>query len=961
MKAYTCLALVLFFVSQLLTAQSPAKERAEVEGVERALEYERQGKYLEAIPYVEQNMKRLSAAEDIEWLVELGQLAELHLLAGQYSEAARLYDRQWEQKGQYKQLPDTIVAKIYLQQASKLLQFSLLDSTFSLLNRALDLYQQHFPPMSQQLVATKLRLADYYEKNEQYKQAEALLGELIANLRLAKSRKKQLAEALRVLAYTYYIQENYTEAEQCYLESIALLREQKPSEMRMLTFAQNGLALTYLGQGQTKKAISIYEQINALWKELWGARHPEYAVGLYNLAHAYKQSGDLNQFEVLSEEALAIFREKLGLHHYTYIAALKTNGNAYLRIQQYEKALALFRQSLFYNCKADSSSLPEAISFFQSREFRYEGLATNTLKNYFSAVANLYFVKGKDPAYLRKSYQTLKTLLQIQQKQLISLTQEEDRLHALQSIYTYADFALDMADRIGEEQYQREAFTFTELNKSALLKSTLKIDEQYQLGGLTKVLYEEEKALRFRKLLLEKESNSSKANAAELLKRSNQLNQEIEQFKQKLKKSAPQYYQERYANDFPPIESYQAKLEEGQLMLVYYYGIRSVFLYSIDKDDFRFYKQELDMDSLQGHIEQLRHTLTDYSRLPQLGPGHDAEYAKSAYWLFDKIVALGLPKDKDYKELIIVPDGGLAHIPFEALLYSRPEKEATHKQLDYLLRHYQISYNYSAALWYNDLEMPRESQRSTLMALAATYEKGTTAEKTRSFRSTLKELPAAVEEVKALQKKYQGFFGVGEICNERVFKQQAKDYAILHLAMHGLLNKERPLLSGLAFTLTADTLEDDFLQAWEIAQMDLKAELVVLSACETGYGKFRQGEGVMSLARSFRYAGVPALLVSLWQVNDNSTSLIMQNFYAELLKGTSKAEALQQAKLGYIDSLHNDLMAHPAFWAPFIQLGNNQAVTLERKGSGSWKWWGALSLLLLLGLGLVLWRKYRKG
>jgi CHAT domain-containing protein len=126
----------------------------------------------------------------------------------------------------------------------------------------------------------------------------------------------------------------------------------------------------------------------------------------------------------------------------------------------------------------------------------------------------------------------------------------------------------------------------------------------------------------------------------------------------------------------------------------------------------------------------------------------------------------------------------------------------------------------------------------------------------------------------------------------------------------------------------------------------------VLSACETGYGKFKQGEGIMSLARSFMYAGVPSMLVSMWQVNDGSTSIIMGAFYNYLAQGIDKAEALQKAKLYYIDHAQG-ITGHPAFWAPFIQLGNSSPIQLQQQNS---KWFWMLGIAGLLTILAVVWR-----
>ncbi len=152
--------------------------------------------------------------------------------------------------------------------------------------------------------------------------------------------------------------------------------------------------------------------------------------------------------------------------------------------------------------------------------------------------------------------------------------------------------------------------------------------------------------------------------------------------------------------------------------------------------------------------------------------------------------------------------------------------------------------------------------------------------------------------------------------------------------MHGLLNENRPMLSSLAFTEDGDSLNDNFLQAHEISKMELNADLVVLSACETGYGRFETGNGIASLARAFMYAGVPSLVVSLWQVNDASTAIIMQNFYKHLASGMTKSAALRQAKLDYIEMVDNPIAAHSAFWSPFILIGDEAPVELQSKGGG---------------------------
>ena len=256
----------------------------------------------------------------------------------------------------------------------------------------------------------------------------------------------------------------------------------------------------------------------------------------------------------------------------------------------------------------------------------------------------------------------------------------------------------------------------------------------------------------------------------------------------------------------------------------------------------------------------------------------------------------------------------------------------------YLLQRHPISYSYSATVLLNQIQRQdrREVPEKGVLAFAASYPKQLSPDSYSYQRSGniarvregLSPLPGAEEEVTLLEKHLWGAFFQGDRANETNFKQKAHQYSIIHLAMHGVLNNNYPILSSLVFSEDSSEVEDNFLRAYEIAQMELNADLVVLSACETGYGKFQQGEGVMSLAHSFAYAGASSVLMSLWQVNDHSTSEIMKEYYTHLAKTYPKDYALQHAKLHYIDHSPENNLAHPAFWAAFVQTGNTASLEL---------------------------------
>lgn len=175
-----------------------------------------------------------------------------------------------------------------------------------------------------------------------------------------------------------------------------------------------------------------------------------------------------------------------------------------------------------------------------------------------------------------------------------------------------------------------------------------------------------------------------------------------------------------------------------------------------------------------------------------------------------------------------------------------------------------------------------------------------------------------------------GKFLYGGLADESAFKSNAQNHDIIHLALHGHGDTTDILISHLGFKVPGDESEDGQLLAHELYGIDLsKTKLAVMSACETGAGKSMEGEGVYSLARGFAYAGCPAIVMSLWKVNDETTAELLNYLYKNLAYGLQKDTALQNAKLTFIENSH-DLKAHPANWVSFIALGNNQPLQISK-------------------------------
>jgi CHAT domain-containing protein len=221
----------------------------------------------------------------------------------------------------------------------------------------------------------------------------------------------------------------------------------------------------------------------------------------------------------------------------------------------------------------------------------------------------------------------------------------------------------------------------------------------------------------------------------------------------------------------------------------------------------------------------------------------------------------------------------------------------------------------------------------------------------------LSTLPGTYRELTVLERQFQGdgFYYAGRDASEKTFKVMANRADIIHLAVHGKASSEASP-SGLFFPAAGDSLEDGELHLDEIYNLRLNADLVVLSACETGTGQFFAGEGTESIASAFAYAGGRNVLMSLWRVEDWSTGGLMNAFYRDQNSASSLVDALTSAKRAYLHEA-DALRAHPSLWAGFILVGDGEHARSAYRD----RWWTTLAFALALSsLSVITWLWWRK-
>jgi CHAT domain-containing protein len=368
---------------------------------------------------------------------------------------------------------------------------------------------------------------------------------------------------------------------------------------------------------------------------------------------------------------------------------------------------------------------------------------------------------------------------------------------------------------------------------------------------------------------------------------------------------------EPHALSLPAI---QRLLDERTALLEFFVGKASSYLFVVTRGGLAVHPLPPG-GQLVALVERVRAAVDHASRL------RARRYAADAYELYRLLLMPAAAELRDKPRLILSPDGPLYSLSFEVLLTGPVEgSAAARRDLPFLLRDRSVSYIPSASVLAQLLAQGQPSELATDKGKLFVGFGDPEAGPSRS-------LPAARDEVRRIASLFpaeQTATFLGPEASEENVKTSAavKSARHLHFATHGELDESTPERSGLRLAHTDATAGDGLLQVREVFNLELHADLVVLSACQTGMGKEVSGEGLIGMTRAFLYAGAASVVVSLWQVDDESTADLMVSFYRHLERTGDKSEALRLAKLDLID---RSPYFQPYYWAPFILIGQAQA------------------------------------
>jgi CHAT domain-containing protein/tetratricopeptide (TPR) repeat protein len=831
--------------------------------------------------------------------------------------------------------------------------------------KALQLYLDLNGKIHEDYSASLTSLGALYYTIGSYKKSASFFMEAIkVDERLYGKKDPSYANALNDLAALYDKIGEHKKAAPLFEEALDILAANTGKGNMSYAVTLNNLGNVYLNTKEYDKAALLFIEALDIFQALLGKEHPNYAYILENLATLYYRSNNTKEMEPLCQEALAIYEKTLGKAHPYYARSLYNLSNVAEQQKDYKQAWDYCFQGLYHltglqmdqNINDSWVSKLEKVTY-PSNKHRY--VANLILKRIYSLLA-----LESTNQFKEKQVLVAQLAINLLKQTRDNYSGEADKLRMLTESN---DWLLKSFSALDFDKDIITAFRLAEQNKSVLLKQVLQKTQAHQLGNLPDSLIKKEKAFQKKYANLEAQLIQKRPTVEKDSLRSifNQLNIEIKSFENSIKTTFPKYAKFQYEEVRSSLTEIQSTLAENQAFIEYVLGDSILYIFYINQNEALIEQIPIDKKGFGYRIESLHNALSNYPLLIKEPFLSYNEYTKHAHWFYKNLLHPILSKstnNQGINHLIIVTDGALGHLPFETFLVEpipiipKEQGQPTYDQLPYLVNTYKVSYNYSASLWKDNKANSSKNNNGQVLGIAANYvvEVDSTKKVVRlpnhkNLRGRLNPLSAARQEVTVLSEKYAGLFCFDNNASERIFKEKASDYGVIHLAMHGLLNKKTPLLSSLVFTENNDSLENNFLQAYEISKLELNADLIVLSACETGYGKFEKGNGIASLARSFMYAGAASMIVSLWQVSDHPTAYIMQNLYENLANGMDKSAALQKAKLTYIQDVEGSL-AHPAFWSPFIQIGNNAPITIQKKESPFY--WLILGLLILVAITL---------
>lgn len=693
---------------------------------------------------------------------------------------------------------------------------------------------------------------------------------------------------------------------------------------------------------QYDSAVFYHKQALEINLAQFGQQHMAVATSYNNLSKDYQYLQDFEAALSHSEKAIAAAQNSAKINHKLAqtinrkVQVLLEDGKAEMAQKELQRAFIANTteyQSTSYLSYPTSGHI-NFITFITSLTLMNEAL--------YGLNENLY-----TQLTLESHLQLIDFIDSLVVKRRLSYHHFDDKIYFSKTSSAFykktANHFIQLYLTQGDTQFLERAYLFTIKSNNAILRENLTIKAARKFVGIPEVLNARESRLKslisfYQNQLNRKRISDSTALPA-IQKKLFQYEEELIKLNDSIARAFPEYYQ--FINPKQvSLEGIMEDIQPNQVLIEYFLSDSTLHIFQLSKNQIKHNSTVYDQ-SLKSAIEVLINQINSPFESSSISTFKEVSHKLYGRLLNEPLAEVG----KNVDEIVLIPSYDLPHFPFDVLLSDTTGNN--YNELQYVLRQFNFSYAYSA-------EIKQQKQVETARAIAFAPEFRST-DSSSGSQVDLTELYWNKSEVEGLKTHFSCEIYTDEEATEQILKSKQSGYSILHLATHAVVDPENPINSRIAFAKDKeDENEDGFLHVFEIMNMNINANLSVLSACNTGLGEYQKGEGIMSLARAFTYAGCQSVLLSQWSIDDQSTPQLMDQFYANLKAGDNKSEALKKAKLSFLNSA-SEIRSHPYYWSGFSIYGDINPIQHNAKKQLII----IISIFAFLGM-LILLMKYRK-
>ena len=757
------------------------------------------------------------------------------------------------------------------------------------------------------------------------------------------------------IGFIYYKMGNYDKAMDFYQRALDKHREVKNRFSEGLIL--ENLSTLYSDLGDYEKAFIYDENALKIHQEIGNRKSEGIALGNIGVDHFH-----LGHFE----KSVEYYRKALEIHRSlknrrSEGIILEHIGTVFLQQKNYDKAKDYLFKALAIDRDIGNKENEGLVCielgdlYFDTKEFqRSDSCYQNALQiGQRFTISGVVWKAYKRLGMLRETQNRFTDALSYYRLAIQEIEKLRDHVPTEQfkmeffedKIEVYAKL-VRLLDRLHQKnpdkKYAEESFRYAEMSKARTFLeslclgpsffSSLNIDQDLKDKLLVNRRIMEKK---YAELSDELDKEVGAQNEKLILKLNNdieQLQRQEQELLNELRSNYPGYYQLTHPEIVDSEKIMRTILKPDQILIEYMVGSQRTYVWIITRQSIEFKSISLNRTQIEDMLNAASPLFSQRRDSMDVQIDHrwanvKPEPLHAMYrYLLEEPAGKYLQKGK---ELIIVPDNVLFYFPFEILV-----TDGNGNKVRYLIERHPVSYAYSASLLNPELRQEGRAERDLLAFGNPDFDReqgngildwvrSTVSLKSIFRNNRFEPLPNAETEVKTIANYFDApAVYTGREATEKLFKRIAGQFRFIHLATHYLTSDGQPMYSKIVLSQSDEETEDGYLQTYEIVQLRLNADLVVLSGCNTGLGKLTRGEGLMGMTRAFLHAGVPSVVVSLWPVEDLSSSKFMAAFYRGLKAGLKKNLALQQAKIDMIRS--TDSKRDPFYWGPFVLIGDSR-------------------------------------